>query len=227
MRPHIFFAIFAAAFLMTLANAQVSMNGISLPLRGYDDYDNALQIRQSEPSTFQWPRIDGPPETFPALDLLDVGYWTFNTTFLKSMEQLNTTDPIKAAEKLFAGLVEYQHKWLEECWKKSNASAKTNHRTNTLARVVAFPSDDPKYSIDPIYMLATPIMLACWERAKDGDINVAVVNHTQELIHSFKWDKEYALNFIGNQKKDFEPVPQSQNATTTETSKSDPSSKPI
>lgn len=144
------------------------------------------------------------------------------------MESLNLTDPMKAAELLFGGLVEYEYKWLHECWKMSNASAKAESRTNTLARVVVFPTDDPALGIDPIYQLATPMMLACWERAKDGDINVAVKNHTQDLINSLKWDKTYALSFIDNQKKDFAPIAQlsanSTLSTATDPSKGNPSS---
>lgn len=152
-----------------------------------------------------------------------VGYWTFNTTFLKNIEQLNSTDPTKAGETLLSGLVEYEYKWLNECWKTGNESAKANSQTNTLARVVVFPTDDPTLVIDPIYKLATPILLACWEREKDGDINVPIISHTQDLIFAFNWDKEYALNFIKNQQKDFTPVTQ-QDADINPPPKAGPSS---
>lgn len=65
---YIIFVIFAALF-MALAKAQVSINGITLPLRSLDD-GNDLEVKRAEQVTFQWPRVDGPPQNFPDLKLL-------------------------------------------------------------------------------------------------------------------------------------------------------------
>lgn len=78
---HSFFFIFAA-FFVALVNAQQSINGIPLPREPLEtevlsivankrDLDaNGLPTPPENATTFQWPRIDGPPENFPQIEKL-------------------------------------------------------------------------------------------------------------------------------------------------------------
>ena len=97
--------------------------------------------------------------------------------------------------------------YIDACYKTTNASAKAAGRTNTAARIIWEPTDDPKYEIDPVYNLDLPIKTACWERALKGDINVPIFDYSQQLLQQFKWDKDYAQAYLTEQHKRFKPYP--------------------
>lgn len=122
------------------------------------------------------------------------------------MIHVNKTDPLKATELAFQASVEYEYRWLNECWKVSNHSALVHQRTNTKARVVAFPYMDASTNIDPEYELAPSVKVACWEIAKDGKINTPIVNHTRKLIKKLGWDKRTALRKIRKLHKHLRPI---------------------
>lgn len=214
MQNHHYFFFFFTAFFIAFVNAQQTINGIALPREVFEveeyvkrDLDsNGVPTPSSDAPTFQWPRVDGPPENFPPIKDLDTAYWTFNLTFIKHMVKVNKTDPLQATELAFQAAVEYEYKWLHECWKMSNHSAAIHHRTNTKARVVVFPYMDKKTNIDPEYQLAPSFKMACWERRKGGNINKPVVNHTKKLIRKLGWDRRTALRKIRKMHKHLKPV---------------------
>lgn len=119
---------------------------------------------------------------------------------------MNKTDPTKATELAFHAAVEYEYEWLHECWKLSNHSASVHNRTNTVARVVAFPYMDQSTNIDPQYQLAPSVKVACWEREVDGDINTSIVNHTKRLIKKLHWDRHTALRKVRKMHKHLKPI---------------------
>lgn len=59
--------IFATLAAMAFISAQISINGFALPRSRINDMPIK---RQQQEATYQWPRVDGPPESFPPLDLL-------------------------------------------------------------------------------------------------------------------------------------------------------------
>jgi nuclear transport factor 2 (NTF2) superfamily protein len=59
--------IFATLSAMALTTAQISINGLTLPRSSINDMPIK---RQQQEATYQWPRVDGPQESFPPLDLL-------------------------------------------------------------------------------------------------------------------------------------------------------------
>lgn len=104
--------------------------------------------------------------------------------------------------------MEKGYKWQNDCWKMSNDSAKARHDSTTLARLAIFPNDDERLDIDPKYKLAVTVMLACFERLKDGDVNIPKFNHTEKLMKKLGWDKGSALRTLEKQHKIFHPVNQ-------------------
>lgn len=138
---------------------------------------------------------------FP-LQTYRTGYWTFNATFDDRLQRIAKKNLRKAQKILFDESVRKAFKWRDDCWKYSNATAKAHNRTNTLARVVVFPFDDKAHKIDHGKGIASPIKLGCFERAKDGKVNVAVVNHTIKLLKQEHWDKQSALRQIKKRIRD-------------------------
>lgn len=73
----LFFIFAAITIFVTLINAQQSINGIKLPRESFEGFSNLANRRDLDANgvptppkgspTFQWPRIDGPPENFPPL----------------------------------------------------------------------------------------------------------------------------------------------------------------
>lgn len=135
--------------------------------------------------------------------LHSVGYLTYSTAWINKSFEISETDPEKADKRFFHGILRGGYLWRDSCWKLANDSAKAAHRTNTLARVVVFPFNDKDFDIDPIYHLSTTMAVACWERAKDGDFNKPVFNHTTTLMKNLRWDKASALKILEKQHIEF------------------------
>lgn len=111
------------------------------------------------------------------------------------MEKLAEKNPKEATEKFFESLEKNAEEWRDNCYKKSNSTAKANNRTNTVARLIVIPFNDPSLYIDKDGE-ATPAKFACYERATDGDINKPLFDHTVALLEEERWDKKSVLQAI-------------------------------
>ncbi|PWN37021.1 uncharacterized protein FA14DRAFT_176323 [Meira miltonrushii] len=161
--------------------------------------------KKNELPTFHWPEIDGPLKyTLKMLNgtALKTGYWTFNQTFDDRLQRIGAKNLHKAQKILFDETVRKAFKWRDDCWAFSNASAKANNRTNTLARVAVFPYNTKGDDIDGGRGIASPVKFACFERAKDGKRNVPVVNHTIKLLKQEHWDKQSAIRQVQKRIRD-------------------------
>lgn len=211
-------SIFTALFLFAVS--QVHCTESKIALRRETVYleqkdDSLWEKRQndlirggndkSKLPTFHWPEIDGPLNDSLRMlhgKALKTGYWTFNQTFDDRLQRIGAKNLLKAQKILFEETVRRAFKWRDDCWTFSNASAKANNRTNTLARVAVFPYNDKADDIDNGKGIASPVKFACFERAKDGKRNVPVVNHTIKLLKQEHWDKQSAIRQVQKRIRD-------------------------